>query len=57
MANCFIPSHSSNIEKKLSVLGGVQGDPVLDLENVISLPRGISHGGLTAGTRNQGVML
>lgn len=57
MANCFIPSHSSNIEKKLSVLGGVQGDPVLDLEKVISLPRGISHGGLTAGTRNQGVML
>ena len=59
--NCFVSSRSSNkSEKKTKRFGGRLGsrDPVLDLEKVISLPRGISHGWTThRGTGNPGVML
>lgn len=57
----FRHAHQTKVKKKLSVLGeGFKGsrDPVLDLEKVISLPRGISHGWTThRGTGNPGVML
>lgn len=56
----FRHAHQTKVKKKTKRFGGRLGsrDPVLDLEKVISLPRGISHGWTThRGTGNPGVML